>query len=333
MKPKVLITWKIPGGPIRELGQYAEVEIHEGDRPLTPQEIMDRLPGKMGLLSMAIDPITSEVLQAGPDLKIVANYAVGYNNIDLAAATRRKIAVTNTPEVLTDTTADLTFALILGVARRVAEGDRWVRAGKWMGWKPDWMLGTDVHGKTLGVIGLGRIGLAVAKRAVAFNMKILYFDPRSIDSATLDSLGAKFRPLPDLLRESDFVTLHVPLTAQTTHLIGRQELQGMKRTAFLINASRGPVVDERALVEALRKGEIAGAGLDVFEEEPKVSPALMEMENVLLLPHIGSATVETREKMAQVAVKNIIAVIRGEIPPSIVNPEIYALDSTEIRTG
>lgn len=332
MKPKVLITWKIPGGPIRELGRYAEVYLNEGDRPLTVQEIMDRLPGKMGLLSMAIDSITEDVLQAGCDLKIVANYAVGFNNIDLSAATRRKIAVTNTPDVLTDTTADLTFALILGVARRVAEGDRWVRAGKWIGWKPDFMLGTDVHGKTLGVIGLGRIGLAVAKRAVAFNMKILYFDPRPMDSATLDALGAQFRPLPNLLRESDFVTLHVPLTAQTRHLIGPKELQEMKRSAFLINASRGPVVDEKALVEALRKGEIAGAGLDVFEEEPKVSPELMEMENVLLLPHIGSATVETREKMAQVAVNNIIAVIRGEIPPSIVNPEIYTADSSDQRT-
>lgn len=324
MKPKVLVTRRISERPLQELQKLAEVSINLEDRPLTLAEIMAELPGKIGLLSTGSDPITAELLQAGRDLKVVANHAVGYNNIDIPAATRLKIAVTNTPEVLTETTADLTFALILGVARRVAEGDRFVRAGSWVGWKPNLMLGSDVHGKTLGVIGLGRIGSAVGKRAIGFNMKILYNDIRRIDSVILDLLRAEFRSLPDLLRASDFVTLHVPLSQETIHLIGREHLGLMKKSAFLINASRGPVVDEKALVEALMEGRIAGAGLDVFEQEPKVAPELMQMENVLLQPHIGSATAETREKMAWVAVQNILAVIRGEVPPTILNPIIYS---------
>ena len=323
MKPKVLVTRKIPARPLNLLQEKAEVTIHREDRAITGEEIIAHLPQKIALLSMGGDPIAAKILEAGKDLKIVANNAVGFNNIDLAAATRLKIAATNTPEVLTDTTADLTFALILGVARRVAEADRFVRAGKWMGWKPDLLLGSDVHGKTLGIIGLGRIGTAMAQRALGFNMEILYTDVRPLDRSVEERYRAKYVSMKELLPRADFVTLHVALTPETTHLIGREELRLMKSTAFLINASRGPVVDEKALVEALKSGMIAGAGLDVFEEEPRVTPDLIQMENVLLLPHIGSATFETREKMALVAVNNILAILRGEIPPNILNPEIY----------
>ena len=290
---------------------------------MTPEEFNAHLPGKVGVLAAGSDRITGQILEAGRDLKIVANNAVGYNNIDLAAATRLKIAATNTPEVLTDTTADLAFALMLGVARRMGEAERFVRAGKWVGFHPNLLLGSDVHGKTLGVVGLGRIGSAVAKRALGFNMEILYNDIRKVEPGLVDMLRAKFFPLQELLAKSDFITLHVPLNPETTHLIGREELRRMKKTGFLINASRGPVVDEKALLEALQSGIIAGAGLDVFEKEPQVTPELLKMENVFLVPHIGSATSATREKMAFVAVRNILAVLRGETPPNILNPEIY----------
>lgn len=323
MKPKVLVTRKIQDRPLTLLKEHTEVTIHLENRAMTTDEIMANLPGKVGLLAGGGDPISGKVLEAGRDLRIVANNAVGFNNIDLVAATHWKIAATNTPEVLTDTTADLTFALMLGVARRIGEAERFVRAGKWVGWNPDLFLAMDVHGKTLGVIGLGRIGSAVAKRALGFNMEIVYNDIRKIEPGLVDLLRGQFFSLKELLAKSDFVTLHVPLNPETTHLIGREELRTMKRTAFLINASRGPVVDERALVEALQLGIIAGAGLDVFENEPRVSPELLEMENVLLVPHIGSATFATREKMSLVAVNNILAVLRGEIPPNILNPEIY----------
>ncbi|MDI6754838.1 MAG: D-glycerate dehydrogenase [Thermodesulfobacteriota bacterium] len=323
MAPKVLVTRIIPERPLALLKEKAEVSINLEDRAMPAEEMIVQLPGKVALLSMGGDPISAKVLEAGKELKIVANDAVGFNNIDLAAATRWKIAATNTPEVLTDTTADLTFALILGVARRVAEADRFVRAGKWVGWKPDLFLGSDIHGKTLGIIGFGRIGMAMAQRALGFNMPILYTDVRPIERSVEERYLAKFVSLKELLREADFITLHVALTPETIHLIGREELGMMKRTAFLINASRGPVIDEKALVEALKSGMIAGAGLDVFEEEPRVTPELLLMDNVLLLPHIGSATFETREKMALVAVNNILSVLRGEIPPNILNPEIY----------
>ncbi len=323
MKPKVLVGRRIQEAPLALLREHAEVMVNPEDRPMTPEEFRTHLPGKVALLAAGSDRVTAQVLEAGRDLKIVANNAVGYNNIDVAAATRLKIAATNTPEVLTDTTADLAFALMLAAARRMGEAERFVRAGKWVGFHPNLLLGGDVHGKTLGIVGLGRIGSAFAKRAMGFNMEILYNDIRKIEPGLVDMLRAKFLPLQELLAKADFVTLHVPLTAETTHLIGREELRRMKKTAFLINASRGPVVDEKALVEALQAGIIAGAGLDVFEKEPQVTPELLKMENVVLVPHIGSATLATREKMAFVAVRNILAVLRGEVPPNILNPEIY----------
>jgi len=321
VKPPVLVTRKISEAALHLLGEKSQVILHEEDRPMKAAEIIAQLPGKVALLCMAGDEISAKILETGNDLKIVANYAVGFNNIDLDTATRLKIAVTNTPDVLTETTADLTFALILGIARRLVECDRFVRAGKWVEWKPSLLLGADVHGKTLGIIGLGRIGSAVARRGTAFHMEILYADVQRAERELEEKIAATRVPLRELLQRSDFVTLHVPLTPETTHLIGRQEFQWMKPSAFIINASRGRVMDERALVEALQSGRIAGAGLDVFEEEPHVSPELIGMDNVLLLPHIGSATVETREKMALVAVHNILAVLRGEKPPNLLNPE------------
>ncbi|MBI4495528.1 MAG: D-glycerate dehydrogenase [Deltaproteobacteria bacterium] len=324
MTTKVLVTRKIPEKPLRLLQAQAEAEINLEDRALSTAEIIERLPGKEGLLAMSVDSITADVLEAGGDLRIVANDAVGYNNIDLEAATRRKVAVTNTPEVLTETTADLALALILGVARRLAEADRFVRAGKWTGWEPELLLGEDVHRKVLGIVGLGRIGAAVARRGLGFDMEVIYTDSRRAERKLEERCRAEFVSLPDLLARADFVTLHVPLAPETRHLIGPGELGRMKRSAFLINTSRGPVVDERALVAALRQGTIAGAGLDVFEEEPRVPRELLAMENVLLLPHIASATAATREKMALVAVENILAVLRGEAPPNLLNPEIYS---------
>jgi len=323
MKPQVLVTRQIQERPLNLLQEHAQVTINLENRALTPDEIIAQLPGKVGLLAAGGDPLSAKLLEAGKDLKIVANNAVGFNNIDLAATTRLKIAATNTPDVLTDTTADLTFALLLGVARRMVEADRFVRAGKWVGWTPELMLGSDVHGKTLGIIGLGRIGSAVARRGQGFSMGIVYTDILRLPPAVEQQHQFQFLPLRALLQTADFVTLHVPLTPETTHLIGAQELRLMKKTAFLINASRGPVVEEKALVEALQSGMIAGAGLDVFEHEPRLAPELISMGNVVIVPHIGSATLATREKMSLVAVSNILAVIRGEIPPNILNPEIY----------
>jgi glyoxylate reductase len=321
VKPKVFVTRNIEG--VEPLKEEAQVVVNLEERSVTADELLAGISGATALLSMGGDPITARILEAGKELKIVANNAVGYNNIDVPGATQRKIAVTNTPEVLTETTADLSFSLMLAVARRLAEADRFVREGKWIGWRPGLLLGSDVHGKTLGVIGLGRIGSAVARRGLGFNMKILYHDIRKIDPAIVRNCRAKFASLEKLLQESDFVTLHVNLTPESTHLIGRDAFRLMKKSAFLINASRGPVVDEAALIEALQSGEIAGAGLDVFEKEPQVPAELKGMANVVGVPHIGSATRETRLKMAGVAVKNILAVLRGKRPPNLLNPEIY----------
>jgi glyoxylate reductase len=264
------------------------------------------------------DTITDALLAAAPRLKIVANYAVGYNNIDVAAATRRGIVVTNTPDVLTDATADLTWALILAGARRVVEGDRWTRSGQWPGWAPTQMLGTDVTGKTLGIIGMGRIGRAVAQRAQGFRMPVLYASHRPCSSP----LGVStwiHRPLEEVLTRADFISLHVPLSDTTRHLMGSRELAMMKSTAFLINTSRGPVIDEAALLAALQQGRIAGAGLDVYEREPVITAGLETLPNVVLLPHLGSATQQVRIKMGMLCVENIAAVLGGRPPLNPVN--------------
>jgi len=283
---------------------------------------MSRLRDKAGLVCLLTDTIDEEILNAAPSLKVVSNVAVGYNNIDVAACTRRGVVVTNTPGVLTETTADFTWALLLAVARRVVEGDRYVRSGQFKEWQLLFLLGTDVHGKTLGILGFGRIGQAVARRARGFGMRLLYYDPQRVDRVVEDELGARYVDKAALLRESDFLTIHALLTPETHHLIGANELRAMKPTAFLINAARGPIVHEEALVQALREGWIAGAGLDVYEEEPTVHPGLLEAKNAVLAPHIASASRETRTKMALMAVENCLAVLEGRIPPNPVNPEV-----------
>jgi len=299
-----------------------KVEINPHDRVLTRDELLAGVRGRDGVLCLLTDKIDEEVFEAaGPQCKIFANYAVGYDNVQVEAATRRGIMITNTPGVLTETTADLAWALIFAAARRIVEADAFFRTGQWQGWGPLQFLGHDIYGATLGIVGAGRIGSAVARRAIGFGMRVLYADTQ--ENVELEErLGAKRVELDELLRESDFVSLHVPLTEQTRHLIGNRELRLMKRTAYLINTSRGPVVDEAALVSALREGLIAGAGLDVYENEPAPAPGLTELPNVVCLPHLGSATEATRSKMATMAATNLVAGLRGERPPNLVNPEV-----------
>jgi len=307
-KPAVLVTRRIPASILRRLEEAAEVELYSnGDLP--HDELIARIPGKQGLLSVVTDTIDRAVLEAGRDLKIVSTIAVGYNNIDIAAARERNIIVTNTPDVLTESTADLTWALILGIMRRIVEGDRLVRRGQWKGFALDFMLGSDLRGKQLGIIGFGRIGRAVAARATAFGMRVAYTGrgPRA------DAAG-EFMPFDRLLATSDVVSLHCPLTADTKHLINQTTLARMKRTAYLINASRGPIVDEAALVWALENRLIAGAALDVYEKEPEIHPGLLRLENVVLSPHLGSSAIETRTTMIELAARNIIAVLSGQPP-------------------
>ncbi|HLC40181.1 MAG TPA: D-glycerate dehydrogenase [Methylomirabilota bacterium] len=320
--PRVLITRELPREALAVAHQRFDVDLPPTDRPLSRGEFMSRLRDKAGLVCLLTDTIDEEILNAAPSLKVVSNVAVGYNNIDVAACTRRGVVVTNTPGVLTETTADFTWALLLAVARRVVEGDRYVRSGQFKEWQLLFLLGTDVHGKTLGILGFGRIGQAVARRARGFGMRLLYYDPQRVDRVVEDELGARYVDKAALLRESDFLTIHALLTPETHHLIGANELRAMKPTAFLINAARGPIVHEEALVQALREGWIAGAGLDVYEEEPTVHPGLLEAKNAVLAPHIASASRETRTKMALMAVENCLAVLEGRIPPNPVNPEV-----------
>jgi glyoxylate reductase len=268
------------------------------------------------LLCLLTERIDADLLTAAPRLRAVANCAVGYDSIDLAAATAHGIVVTNTPDVLTETSADLAFALLLAAARRVAEGDRLVRSGNWRGWAPDQLLGTDVHGATLGIVGLGRIGAAVARRAQGFGMRVLYAQRHRLRRPPA---GAVYVSLPRLLAQSDFVSLHVPLTPATRHMIGVRQLTRMKRTAILVNTSRGPVVDQRALAHALTTGRIAGAGLDVYEREPEVPAALRALSNVVLTPHVASATTATRRRMATLAARNLAAALAGREPPNRVS--------------
>jgi glyoxylate reductase len=322
MKKKVFVTRALPGPALDILKEKCEVEINQEDRVLTRQELMEGVKGKDGILCLLTDKIDAEVMDAaGPNLKVISNYAVGYDNIDVAEATKRGVAVTNTPGVLTETTADLTWAIMMAVARRIVEADNFLRSGQWKGWAPCLMLGHDVYGKTLGIVGLGRIGKAVAKRAKGFDMKVLYYDVKRDEQAEKE-LGVIYTPLEELLRQSDFVSIHAPLTEQTRHLIGERELRLMKPTAFLINVARGPLVDEQALIKALKEKWIAGAALDVFEKEPYVPEELIQMKNVVLVPHIGSASTETRSKMAMMAVENLLAVLEGRVPPNLVNPEV-----------
>src|SRR5216683_1931840 len=320
--PSVLISRLLPEEAVARARSRVVVDLHEADQPLGPAELMSRLKGRQGLVCLITDAIDAPLLAACPDLKVVSNVAVGFNNIDVAAATARGVVVTNTPDVLTETTADFAWTLLMATARRVVEADRYVRDGKFTQWEFMLLLGGDVHGKTLGIVGFGRIGRAVARRALGFNMRVLYHDAVAADPATERELRATRTDTATLLRESDFVSLHTPLLPETQHLINAQSLRTMKKTAYLVNASRGPVVDEAALVQALTEGWIAGAGLDVFEDEPKVHPGLMGLSNVVLAPHIASASSDTRIKMAALAVDNCLAVLEGQTPPTPVNPEV-----------
>ncbi len=321
MNDSVYITRRIPDAGLDLLRrECAVVDVSPHDRVLTREELLAGVRGRDGVLCILTDTIDDEVLAAaGPRCRVFANYAVGYNNIDIAAATRRRILVTNTPGVLTETTADLAWAALFAVARRIAEGDRLVRAGRWAGWGPMQLLGHDVHGATLGIVGGGRIGAAVAARSVGFRMRVLYAD--AVDKPELARLGACRVPLDALLRESDFVSIHVPLDDSTRHLIGPRELSLMKPTAYLINTARGPIVDEAALVTMLRERRIAGAALDVYENEPHLTPGLADLDNVVCIPHLGSATQATRSRMAVMAAENLVAALRGVRPPNLVNPE------------
>ncbi len=316
-KPAALVTRRMPASALSMLREVCSVDLHEGNEAIPREDLIERVRGKRALVCLLTDRIDAAVLDAGSELKIVANVAVGFDNVDIQAAAERGIVVTNTPDVLTEATAELTWGLILAVTRRIPEGDRLMRRGGWKGWALDFMLGSELRGKQLGIVGLGRIGKAVAARAPAFGMRVAY--------ATGDPVDLTYRgsaPLPpmtrmsldQLLATSDVVTLHAPLTPETRHLINQASLARMRRSACLINTSRGPVVDEAALAWALRERVIAAAGLDVYENEPAIHPDLAGLENVVLLPHLGSATTETRSAMAELAVRNVRAVLAGESP-------------------
>jgi len=320
----VYVTRVVPQPGIDELRQAGlDVDINESDEPLGQDELRKKAGSYDALMTLLTDRIDRHVLEAGKgSLKIVANVAVGYDNIDVAAATDLGIMVTNTPGVLTETTADFAWTLLMATARRVCEGDAYFRAGKFKGWGIMLLLGGDIHDATLGLVGFGRIGQAMARRARGFNMNVLYYDPVVEAADVAAQLGAREVDLDTLLRESDFVSVHTPLTPETRHLIGARELKTMKPTAYLINTARGPVVDEVALVEALRSNTIAGAGLDVFENEPEPAPGLTELNNAIVTPHIASASVATRTRMATVAAENVIAASKGERPPTLLNAEV-----------
>jgi glyoxylate reductase len=320
---RAYVTRVIPQPGIDLLHEHLDVEVNEVDAPLSHEEVVQRAGSVEALVTLLTDRVDREVLEAGRgSLKIVANVAVGYDNIDVPAATENGIMISNTPGVLTDTTADFAWALLMGIARRTAEGQEFLKAGKFKGWGIMMMLGEDVYGKTLGIVGFGRIGQALAKRATGFDMRLLFYDPVIQSSPVADELGATRVDLDTLLAESDFVSVHTPLLPETHHLIGARQLSAMKPTAYLINTSRGPVVDEAALASALKSNVIRGAALDVFEEEPKVHPGLLEVDNVLLTPHIASASTTTRTRMATMAAENVIAALDGRRPPSLVNPEV-----------
>ena len=322
MKEKVFITRPIPQAAVDILAAYS-VTTHPSDTALKPPQLGEACRDAAGMLCVGVR-VNEEVLSQTPHLKVVANCAVGYDNIDVAGCTRRGIVVTNTPGVLTDATADLAFALLLAVARRVVELDRYVREGRWQRWEFGSLWSSEVHHKTLGILGFGRIGQAVARRARGFGMHILYHSRHRVEEAIEREHGASYVERETLLAQSDFISLHLPHTPETHHLIGAAELSQMKTSAFLINTARGKVVDEQALVEALKARRIAGAGLDVFEHEPHLHPELPKLENVVLLPHVGSATSETRLKMATYAAENLVAVLQGRRASNVVNPEVYA---------
>ncbi len=323
-RPSVLVTQKIPDAAYPLLETIGDVEANRDEGVIwSAAELLRRVPGHDYLYCLLTDTIDARLLEAcasaSPPLKMVANMAVGFNNIDVEAATRLGIAVSNTPGVLTETTADLAFALLLATARRTGEAERFVRAGHFTGWGPLLFCGAEVHHATLGLLGMGRIGQAMARRALGFAMHICYFSRQRLSPEIETACQATYLPLDQLLRQADFVSLHLPYTPATHHLLGPRELALMKSEAMLINTARGPIVDEQALVEALQNGRLAGAGLDVFEHEPHIEPELLTMENVVLLPHIASASLKTRTLMATMAAENLVAHFHGQRPPNLLN--------------
>lgn len=331
MKPPVLVTKRIYPEAIEFLRDHCDVDYVKTDEGLTPAELAQRVKGKQAIVSQLTDKFTADVIATLDGVKALCNVAVGFDNIDVAAATRHGVLVTNTPDVLTETTADFAWALLMATARRVVEAHAFVHSGKWEKWTIDLLVGHDIHHRTMGIFGMGRIGQAMARRARGFGMRILYNDAFRATSAIEHELGLEFVPKEGLLSQADFVSLHVPLGEMTRKLIGETELRLMKPSAILVNTARGPVVDEAALAEALAGNRIAGAGLDVFEAEPQVHPKLLELNNVVLAPHIASASIDTRREMSMMAALNALAALRGERPPNLVNADLWG--SSRARTG
>ncbi|MFW6140798.1 MAG: 2-hydroxyacid dehydrogenase [Acidobacteriota bacterium] len=319
MRPKALITKKLLPEAMAYLKKHVDYEVAGIERYPTKKEIISAVKNKKGLISLLVDKIDKEIIDAAPDLKIIANCAVGYNNVDVKYATSKGIYVTNTPGVLTDTTADLTWALILSVARRIPQADRFTREKKYKNWELDLFLGKDLAGKQLGIIGMGRIGKSVALRSQPFKLKTVYTDPKRLTPEEEKKYKTRFLPLEKLLKTSDIITIHTSLTKDTHHLISRKNIHLIKKQAILVNVSRGPVVEEKALAEALEKGDLWGAGLDVYENEPEIEEKLLSMDHVVLLPHIGSASYGTRIKMSMMAAKNLVHVLSGKKPVNPVN--------------
>jgi glyoxylate reductase len=327
-RKKVYVTRQLFPEAIKILEEVAEVEIFEGENNAIPRDLLiEKVINIDGLLPLLTEKIDAELMDISTKLQVVSNYAVGFNNIDVKEATKRGIRVTNTPGVLTDTTADCAFTLMTAIARRIVEADKYIRNKKWVdAWGPKMFIGSDIHGKTLGLIGMGRIGSAMVPRAKGFNMKVIYHDDY-LDPAIGKKIGVKRKTLDELFNESDYVSLHVPLTSETHHMISEKQLKMMKSTAYLINTSRGPVVDEKALFKALKEGWITGAALDVHEEEPTdPDNPLLELDNIIVTPHIASGSVETRTKMAVVAATNLAAVLKGIEPPNLVNPDVKKIN-------
>ena len=323
-RPKVFITRRIPAPVIERVAAECDVDVFDSDDVISRDELLSRVAGVDGAITLLTEKVDAEFLEAaGPQLKIVANFAVGYDNIDVAACTDRNVPVSNTPEVLTETTADIAWALMMATSRRVAEGDRFLRSQTPWIWGPLMMLGMDVHGKTLGVVGFGRIGQAVARRAMGFGMKIVYWSRSHAPNEVEEDLGAEYREFHDLLAEADFVSINCALTPETRHLFGADQFKAMKETAILVNTARGPVVDEAALASALQNGDIWGAGIDVFEKEPEIHPELLKCDNAVIIPHLGSATVDTRIAMGMKAADNLLAALKGDTPPTLINPQVW----------
>jgi glyoxylate reductase len=318
-----LITKRIYPEAVDLLREHCEVDYEATDDGLAAEQLLERVRGKQAVVSQLTDKFDAAVIQKLEGIRIIANVAVGYDNVDIAAATRAGILVSNTPDVLTETTADFAFALLMAAARRVVEAHQFLHDGKWRKWAIDLLVGQDIHHRTLGIFGMGRIGQAVARRARGFSMRVLYHDAARASSALEKELGLEFVTAEELLREADFVSLHVPLLDSTRHLIGEAQLRRMKPTAILVNTSRGPVVDEAALAEALVNGVIAGAGLDVFEREPQVHPLLLKLPQVVTAPHIASASVDTRRRMSMLAAENAVAALEGHRPQTLVNSQLW----------